>query len=171
MTLQLSTKYWNIYNEIRLLPFWFMLGFLLWKSWTHFEAPWFSSLINRYHDIIGNHTRAKKAAVKQHHDVVKIKFIPVDLLDSQKSTMKLRKLSCCKQNRLSRSFRHREIDNGMPLYTLLWNRRKRRTRNLEKLKVLMLRYELKERAKTEDQLRIYNFDEVKNKKELTALTT
>ena len=40
-------------------------------------------------------------------------------------------------------------------------------KTLIELKVLMLRYELKERAKTEDQLGIYNFDEVKE--ELTAL--
>ena len=41
-------------------------------------------------------------------------------------------------------------------------------------KVLMLRYELKERKKTEDKLRIYNFDEVnkeQDKELLTALAT
>ena len=43
-------------------------------------------------------------------------------------------------------------------------------KKLKELKVLMLRYVLKERAKTEDQLRIYNFDEA-NKEELTALAT
>ena len=45
-----------------------------------------------------------------------------------------------------------------------------KNKTLKQLKVLMLRYKLKERAKTEDKLRMYNFDEeVSNKKEFFLL--
>jgi len=37
-----------------------------------------------------------------------------------------------------------------------------KNKTLKELKVLMLRYKLKERAKTEDKLRMYNFDEVRS---------
>ena len=58
--------------------------------------------------LVDESNKSKKAAGKQHRDVIKIKAIPVNLLNSEKSTTKLSKLFCCKKNRLSRSFRHGE---------------------------------------------------------------
>lgn len=42
---------------------------------------------------------AKKAAGKKHRDVDKIKVIPVDLPDSQKSTIRVNKLVCAKNRK------------------------------------------------------------------------
>lgn len=110
------------------------------------------------------------ATGKQRSGVIKIRAIPVDLVNYQKSTIKVSKLFCCKKTRLSRKFRHGEIDNSMPLLQCCGTKKVQNRKTLKEFKVLMLRYELKERAKTEDQLRIYNFDEA-NKEELTALAT
>jgi len=84
----------------------------------------------------------------------------VDLPDSQKSTIKVSKLFCVKnRDYFPKELSAREIDyilivcqynlklrNGEP-------KKVQKKKTLKELKVLMLRYELKERAKTEDKLR------------------
>ena len=98
---------------------------------------------------------AKKAAGKKHRDVDKIKMIPVDLPDSQKSTIRVNKLVCAK----NRKYLELELDTRDIFYELPTQLKKngepmkvQKTRTLTELKVMMLRYELKERENSEEMM-------------------
>ena len=143
-----------------------MLGYLLShliKSSTHFEAPPHDNLISptaiSWHSWQTIRIIQESCVEAAPGKWVRSKqLLPVDLPDYQKRTMKVSKLFC-EMNR--DKYFQEERHSASTVCQRMGTDKSAKKKSFRWLKWSMLRYEMKERAKTGDKLRIYKFHEVK----------